>query len=174
MARLLAGPSGEGHSRPQGAPADRASPELCEEQPPPPAVEKGGGREKRGTERTRGDHGRGTARAQGQHPDPTRLPWELPGTWCSEICLLGYTNKRNHLRAGFRMTNNWHWNSSSPKESNADLVACYSPCIFIQSIGVDHLFWSCAFWITLCEERYLWIYKRTEQNSLSKSSWALS
>lgn len=106
MARRLAGPSGKGHRRPQGALADRVGPELCEEQPPPPAVGRGGGREPKGTEGTRGDHRRGAARAQGQHPDSTRPPRELPGTWCAEICSQGYTNKRNHLGAGFRMTNN--------------------------------------------------------------------
>lgn len=42
------------------------------------------------------------------HLNPTRPPKELPCTWCDEICLEGYTNKKNHHPTGFGMTNNRH------------------------------------------------------------------
>lgn len=42
------------------------------------------------------------------HPDATYPPKELPCTWCDEMCLQGYTNKKKHHPTSFSMTNSRH------------------------------------------------------------------
>lgn len=88
-------------------------------------------RERRGAwadRSTEGAAGRGRRESQGKKegertgagaPTASTPARELQCTWRGEICLDGYTTKKNHHPTGFRMTNNRLWNSSSPKESNA-------------------------------------------------------
>lgn len=81
--RRVAGPTGEGGSRPQGAPADGAGPEVREAaQPPPlPAGDRGGGREPTGAPREPQAGGGERARARKKaserergHPQPAHPP----------------------------------------------------------------------------------------------------
>lgn len=65
---------------------------------------------------TGGAGGRGRLERQGEKGGEcagegtpgSNTPKELQCTWRDEICLEGYTNKKNHHPTGFGMTNNRH------------------------------------------------------------------
>lgn len=97
-----------------GAPADRAGPAVREAaRPRLIQLESRGGVSRPGTG---GAGGRGRLERQGEKeasagrrgtPGSNTI-WELQRTWRDEICLEGYTNKKNHHPTGFGMTNNRH------------------------------------------------------------------
>lgn len=116
IARTVAGPSGErGRGRSAGGPADAQVLQVCEPRAPPAREGEGAGEGARPAGREGLGRGRGGSGGRGRNraertgrPDATYPPGALPCTWCDEICLEGFANKKNHRPTGFGVTNSRH------------------------------------------------------------------